>query len=518
MPDELLHGQFTYEAWYRPDDSGTARALLSDLIQGTADGVVLAREADDALHALVVAGSDPLHRVDLRTPPLNLTPRSWHHIALTRADDRVAIYVDGVVRAETAATPILFDRTSYGIDVGQGFAGYRQWAGGIDEIALYDRPLDAATIDAHFRSGDDGTPPVALAAGLQPTAVQPRSGVISLRADPPLAGASFRCSQDGGAYAPCGPDVPLEKVADGDHEWRILATSRTGVTQVTPTVLRFKVDTSVPGTLLAVRIDPDGDGRAIATFGSDGDARFECRRTPRDHDPAAGWAPCTAPMDVPAGAQFQVRAFDDAGNVDTTPASINVPAAGGGFAFGPRLPTFAGTRAEASMAGEFFASSSFQCRIDARAWAACAQQLRLPILDAGRHLFQVRQPTTGQGGVATTAAIVWAVAPRPGDVAIAGLQTQLVLERTASLLRRDPSVRFALSHPAAVTVEVLRRGRRSLVRVAASGRTGANVVRLPARRVHALRQGRYTLRVSARGATGTTAVQQLPLALVPALR
>ncbi|HTN25374.1 MAG TPA: LamG-like jellyroll fold domain-containing protein [Solirubrobacteraceae bacterium] len=518
MSDALLHGEFTYEAWYRSDDTGTARALLSDLVQGTADGVVLVREASGALRVVMSASADPAHGIDLRTAPLDLTPRSWHHVALTRADGRVAIYVDGVVRAETAASPIVYDHAGYGIDVGQSFSVYKAWAGGIDEIALYDRPLDAATIDAHFRSGDDGTPPVAVAVGLQPTAVQPRSGVVSLRADPPLAGASFRCSQDGGAYTPCGPDVPLAKVADGDHEWRILATSRTGVTQVTPTPLRFKVDTSVPGTLLAVRIDPDGDGRAIATFGSDSDASFECRQTPRNYDPDAGWAPCTAPLDVPPGAQFQVRAFDDAGNVDTTPASINVPPASGGFAFGLRLPTFAGTRAEASMAGEFFASGTFQCRIDARAWASCAQQLRLPILDAGRHLFQVRQPTTGQGGVATTAPILWSVAPRPGDVAIAGLQTQLVLERTATLLRRDPSVRFALSHPASVTVDVVRRGRRPLIRVAASGRTGANVVRLPARRVHALRQGRYTLRVSARGATGTTAVQELPLALVPRLR
>jgi hypothetical protein len=379
--------------------------------------------------------------------------------------------------------------------------------------------LDAATIDAHYRSGDDGAAPVARATGLQPTAVQPRSGVISLSADPPRAGTSFRCSQDGGAYAPCGPEVPLAKVADGDHEWRLLATSRTGVNQVTPTALRFKVDTSVPGTLLAIRIDPEGDGRAIATFGTDSDATFECRQTPRNFDPAVGWAPCSAPVDVAAGAEFQVRAFDGAGNIDTSPASVKVPPAGLGFpAFGARIPTFAGVRAEASFAGEYQGGGTFQCRVDGRAWAACSQQMRLPILEAGRHVLQVRQPTTGQGGVATTAPIAWSVTPRPGDVAIAGLQAPLVLERTATLLRRDPSVRFALSHPGTVTVSVLRRGRKALFSVAATGRTGSNVVKLPARRLHALRQGRYTVRVTARGATGTTAVQQLPLALVPRLR
>ena len=131
---------------------------------------------------------------------------------------------------------------------------------------------------------------------------------------------------------------------------------------------------------------------------------------------------------------------------------------------------------------------------------------------------QVRQQFAPGRPFATTAPMVWTVAPRPGDVAIAGLQMQLVIERSARLLRRAPRVRFALSHPAAVTVDVLRRGRSPAIRVAATGRTGANLVKISARKLNALRQGRYTVRVTARGATGRTAVQQLPLAIVPPLR
>ena len=48
--------------------------------------------------------------------------------------------------------------------------------------------------------------------------------------------------------------------------------------------------------------------------------------------------------------------------------------------------------------------------------------------------------------------------------------------------------------------------------------TGPNLVKISARRVNALRAGRYTVRVAARGATGATAVQTLPLAIVPPLR
>ncbi len=510
ISDEILHGEFTYEAWYRADDNGTPRALLTALLAGTADGVALAREGDGALRAIIASSADPTRGIDVRTPAMSFTPRSWHHIAVTRAGDRIAIYVDGVAKADEPATPVLFDRSGYTVVAGKRFSTYKSWMGGIDEIALYGRALDAATIDAHFRSGDDGTPPVARA--VQPlSAPLLHADVITLTTD--RAGASFRCSFDGGAFAPCGPDVPVQKLADGDHALQVLATSRTGVAQVTPTVLRFKTDVNVPSTLLVVRLDPDGDGRAIATFGSDGATGFECRTRPSDYNPERGFAACSSPLDVPPGEVFEVRAVDAAGNKDRYPAAISVPRPGLGFVFGPRIPTFAGTRAEASISGETLPAGPLQCRVDGRPWASCAQQLRLPILDAGPHAFQVRQ------GTATTAPpIVWTVAPRAGDVAIAGLQMQLVVERGSRLRRRAPRVRFALSHPAALRIDVLGRGRRSLVTVTAGGRTGSNIVKIPAHRLNALREGRYTVRVTARGATGAQAVQQLPLAIVPPLR
>ena len=515
IPDDVLHGEFTYEAWYRPDDSGVAEALLSALLSSSADGVALVREADNALRAVITSSADPAHSVDVRTQPLALTPRSWHHIALTRAGGRIAIYVDGIARADQPATPVAFDRTGYTVMAGRQFGAYKGWRGGIDEIALYDRPLDAAAIDAHYRSGDDGSVPVARAE--QPlTGTLAHSDLIRLRTD--HAGASFRCSMDGAAYAPCGPEIPIQRLPDGEHVLAVLATSRTGVAQVTPTVLQFKTDVNVPGTLLVVRVDPDGDGRAIATFGSDGATAFQCRTRPLSGDPEAGWAPCSAPVEAPAGAQFQVRAIDDAGNKDASPASVPVPQRGGGFGFGPRIPTFAGSRAEAYLAGEPV-YSGYQCRIDGRAWASCAQQWRLPILDSGRHAFQARQLLSSQGATIGAPPIVWTVGARAGEVAIAGLQMQLVIERSARLLRRAPRVRFALSRPAAVTVDVLRRGRAPLIHVTASGRTGSNVVKVSARRLRALREGRYTVRLIARGAgAGPPMVQELPLAIVPAQR
>ena len=511
--DGFLHEEFSFEAWYRSADSATQRALFSDVPYQSSQGIFLVREADGSLRAIILSSSGTSQNIDLRTAPLQLDAESWHHVALTRADDRIAIYVDGVVRAESAATPIAFGTQNYGVGVGARVGAYKGWEGAIDEIAFYDRPLDAATIDAHFRAGDDGAAPVARAdPPLGP--LQPRAGVIRLKTD--RAGASFRCALDGAALKPCKADYPLVDVPDGPHEMAVLATSRTGVVQAIPTVLRFRVDASLPSTILALRLAPEGDGRAIVTFGSDSAVGFECRFAHNTFGQALEYVPCTAPMDVEPGSIMEVRAVDSAGNRDPTPAFVSIPPAGVGFPYGPVLPTFAGARAEAQLSGEFFFSPNFQCRIDGHAWAACPTQLRLPLLDPGVHTLQVRQPIVG-GAMATTAPMVWSVSPRPGDVAIAGLQLQLVIERSARLRRRAPRVRFGLSHPAAVQIDVLKRGKR-VISVSASGRTGANSVKIPAQKLNALGHGRFTVRVTARGATGRLAVQELPLAIVPPLR
>ncbi len=516
MPESLLHGEFTFEGWYRPDDSASKRALLNDRYGGSVPGVALVREANDTLRAIIAPSPDDPNRVEVSTAPLDLVPFSWHHVALTRSDDRIAIYVDGVLRAQASATPIEFGPSANGVGVGGPIGSYDGWVGAIDEIAFYDRPLDAATIEAHARAGDDGAPPVARA-DPPVTGLQSPTGIIHLVTG--KAGASFRCSLDGAAAAPCRPDYSLAKVSDGVHELRVLATSRTGVVQVAPTVLRLHVDATVPGTLMVLRLAPRDDGRAIVTFGSDGTTTFECRRTVPLVSTEADFKPCRAPIDVPAGGPFEVRAIDAAGNRDAASAAVVVPGVGMGFASGLVLPTFAGARAEASITGEGpYFQEGFQCKIDAGDWAACSSRFRLPILDPGTHRMQVRQQFAPGRPFATTAPMVWTVAPRPGDVAIAGLQMQLVIERSARLLRRAPRVRFALSHPAAVTVDVLRRGGSRAIHVATTGRTGANLVKISARKLRALPQGRYTVRVTARGATGATAVQQLPLAIVPPLR
>ena len=70
------------------------------------------------------------------------------------------------------------------------------------------------------------------------------------------------------------------------------------------------------------------------------------------------------------------------------------------------------------------------------------------------------------------------VAPAKRNITIAGLQTALVIERSAALARRAPVLRLALNRAAAVRVEIVS-GRKPVVDVRVQGAAGANVITLP---------------------------------------
>ena len=147
--DTNLQGAFTFEGWVRPDGSGVARDILESSVN-------LALGAVGSLHARITFPGE-VRVVDLRTAPLGLSGR-WHHVALTRTDDRIAIYVDGTSVAEGPATPVLH-RYAINMFFGGSFGPNARWPGGLDELAIYDRALNADTIRDHACVGEDGRHP-----------------------------------------------------------------------------------------------------------------------------------------------------------------------------------------------------------------------------------------------------------------------------------------------------------------------------------------------------------------------
>ena len=137
------------------------------------------------------------------------------------------------------------------------------------------------------------------------------------------------------------------------------------------------------------------DNTPTFTFTStEAGSTFQCRID------AAAFAACTTPLTTAALSDgqhtFEVRAIDSSGNVDPTPASrtftvssvIDTQPPDTAITSGPSgttsdsTPTFAFTSTEAG--------STFECRIDAAAFAACTTPFTTTALSDGAHTFEVR--------------------------------------------------------------------------------------------------------------------------------
>ena len=139
---------------------------------------------------------------------------------------------------------------------------------------------------------------------------------------------------------------------------------------------------------------------------------FQCRLD------AAAYAACTSPVSYSGLAlgthSFDVRATDAAGNVDPTPATNGWTVAAPADTTPPDTSITSGpsgtvTATTASFAFTATEPSTFECRLDVSAWAACTSPRDYAALAAGSHTFDVRA-TDGAGNVdQTPASQTWTV-------------------------------------------------------------------------------------------------------------
>ena len=181
-----------------------------------------------------------------------------------------------------------------------------------------------------------------------------------------------------------------------------------GNTDATPASRTFTVDTTPPDT--TITSGPTGTTAdttpTFAFTSTEAGSTFECKID------AGAFAPCTTPFTTGALADgphtFQVRATDAVGNVDATPASraftvdtTDSTAPDTSITAGPSGPTNDSTPTFTFTSTE--AGSTFECRIDAGAFAACTTPFTTNALADGPHTFQVRA-TDGVGNIDATPA------------------------------------------------------------------------------------------------------------------
>ncbi len=165
---DLGDGPFSIEFWaQRVTDTGAFEIALNKGVNGYSVGVGGFDPESDNL----TLGKRGVAVLAYSTPTIP-ADSSWHHYVITRSGagaGNTLIYMDGVEgHTDTASIGTAPENTTSVLEIGREGAGSR-WTGGLDELAIYNTVLSAATVRSHYEAG------IANSAGV-PTQTQSVSG------------------------------------------------------------------------------------------------------------------------------------------------------------------------------------------------------------------------------------------------------------------------------------------------------------------------------------------------------
>ena len=135
------------------------------------------------------------------------------------------------------------------------------------------------------------------------------------------AGSTFSCSIDGGAFQPCSSPKAYSSLSEGSHEFRVRAIDPSGNVDASPASRSWNIDLTPPQT--TITSGPTGlvkTAEATFTFSSsDSPPVLSCALD------TGAFSLCSSPKSysaLPDGTHtFSVRAEDQAGNIDPSPAT-----------------------------------------------------------------------------------------------------------------------------------------------------------------------------------------------------
>lgn len=255
-----------------------------------------------------------------------------------------------------------------------------------------------------------------------PTIASPLEGAVSTDATPTITGSAEAFAD---VEVLVGTEVVATTEAEADGDWaatpstaleqgattiHAVASDAAGNESATSPDRSFTIDSIAPDTAIGTA-PPALTNQSAAQFSFTADdpgATFECRVDGGD------WLACSSPRNVNVSGgshQFEVRATDVHGNVESTPANhpwvvdIVAPVGGSSEIVGSRgsdgIPAF-------TIASDD-PSATATCRVDAGTFAACATPFKPNSLSAGQHMLVVRHIDTA--GNSSDQSIAFAVTP-----------------------------------------------------------------------------------------------------------
>jgi large repetitive protein len=137
------------------------------------------------------------------------------------------------------------------------------------------------------------------------------------------SGSSFQCRLDGGSWSACTSPFTLSPaLGAGSHTFDVRATDLAGNTDASPATYTWTIDLTAPNTTIDSQpASPSNNTTPTFSFSStESGSTFQCRLD------GGSWSACSSPNTIsPALSEgthtFDVRATDQAGNTDATPAS-----------------------------------------------------------------------------------------------------------------------------------------------------------------------------------------------------
>ncbi len=243
------------------------------------------------------------------------------------------------------------------------------------------------------------------------------------------ANSTYMCSLNGAEPEPCTSPVEFIDIGGGDHSFEVEATNSYGLVEENPAIHEWTVDASLETTAPQTTITsapPALTGSPDAVFeftGTDNvtgalELDFECSLN------GGAFESCSSPHEVqdlePGAYTMRVRATDQAGNVDQSPATHawtveDVTAPETSIDSGPEDPT-----QETSATFEFSADetgATFQCSLDGGAFAACESPHQVTGLALGDHSMDVRARDAAGNFDSTPERWTWTVEPPPDTTA-----------------------------------------------------------------------------------------------------
>jgi hypothetical protein len=198
----------------------------------------------------------------------------------------------------------------------------------------------------------------------------------------------------------------------GSYTITVTYTDNCGAT-ISPTFTLNVVDVTPPDTTITANPnDPSGTSVSFSFTGTDsesGVASFECQLD------GGGFTACTSPKSytgLSGGSHtFQVRAKDNAGNVDASPASFtwNVDATAPETTINTSPPNPSNSASASFSFTSSEAGSTFECKLDGGSFAVCTSPQSYSGLSDGSHTFQVRAIDGLGNPDATPASYTWTI-------------------------------------------------------------------------------------------------------------